>query len=157
MTPDIIRAWAKSQGIPIGDRGRVSQSIREAWQRAQVVEAAKAHLGKPYVGQSEAPPNPPGVQTPTTPPTLPTLIQQQRQGPVLPYVPHCPRCETTWTGLSRAHCGACHLTFNSVGAFDKHRSNDRCLTPASLKMILTGGLWRQADERDWADVGKRVA
>lgn len=47
MTPELIRAWAKSQGIAIGDRGRVAKEIREQYIKAQVVDAATAHLDKP--------------------------------------------------------------------------------------------------------------
>jgi hypothetical protein len=35
VTPDILRAWAKEQGIKIGDRGRVPNSIREAYIKVQ--------------------------------------------------------------------------------------------------------------------------
>lgn len=37
MTPEIIRAWAKSQGIKIGDRGRVSAEIRERYRTAHTL------------------------------------------------------------------------------------------------------------------------
>lgn len=47
MTPEIIRAWAKAQGMEIGDRGRVSQSIREAWEQHAGVQTAIVVPAKP--------------------------------------------------------------------------------------------------------------
>lgn len=29
-----IRSWAQAQGIPVGDRGRISAEVREAYERA---------------------------------------------------------------------------------------------------------------------------
>lgn len=31
------------------------------------------------------------------------------------------QCGETWTGITRAHCAACHRTFNSESLADKHR------------------------------------
>jgi hypothetical protein len=52
----------------------------------------------------------------------------------------CSGCDTTWVGLSIAHCGACHETFSTVANFDTHRPRPqegllrgRCLDPAGLK------------------------
>lgn len=55
----------------------------------------------------------------------------------------CGGCPSTWTGLSRAHCSACHLTFTGVSAFDRHRGADgECLLPPNLGMVLReGGIW----------------
>lgn len=33
----------------------------------------------------------------------------------------CAPCSRTWTGLTEAHCAACHLHFSSPSAFDVHR------------------------------------
>jgi len=54
----------------------------------------------------------------------------------------CGGCDSRWTGLTRAHCGACHLTFNSVGAFDKHRVRFSCQHPETREMIEVEGIWR---------------
>jgi len=68
----------------------------------------------------------------------------------------CNGCEHTWTGLSFAHCSACHRTFSSVTGFDRHRVAGRCVDPAIMRtkkgepvMRLEAGAWRafQRDER----------
>ena len=51
----------------------------------------------------------------------------------LPY--YCP-CGVRWSGLSTSHCGACGRTFSSVGTFDRHRRDGRCLDPEPLGMVL---------------------
>ena len=51
----------------------------------------------------------------------------------------CGGCDTTWAGLSIAHCGACHETFSTVRWFDAHRSQGHCLDPAGLKRGRRGG------------------
>ncbi len=48
---------------------------------------------------------------------------------------HCAR-GCTWSGINRAHCGACHATFGSVSGFDKHRRGDRCYHPSVVGMEL---------------------
>lgn len=54
----------------------------------------------------------------------------------------CGRCPSTWSGLSRAHCSACHLTFTGITAFDRHRSDGGCASPVDLGMVLReGGIW----------------
>jgi len=55
----------------------------------------------------------------------------------------CGGCPSRWSGLARAHCSACHLTFTGVSAFDRHRSaDDECLDPTTLGMVLRpGALW----------------
>lgn len=55
-------------------------------------------------------------------------------------------CGKTWTGVTRAHCGACHETFNSDGGADIHRVgrfgvDRRCLPPASVGMVERDGVW----------------
>lgn len=49
-------------------------------------------------------------------------------------------CGKQWTGLSRAHCAACHLTFASDSAAEKHRVGKfgidrRCVDPATKKLV----------------------
>ncbi len=54
----------------------------------------------------------------------------------------CRKCRTKWTGLRRCHCSGCHKTFNSVGGFDKHRKDFKCLDPLDLKMEMDDkGIW----------------
>lgn len=61
-------------------------------------------------------------------------------------------CGSTWTGLSRAHCGAanCHRTFSCDSAADRHRVgipgvDRRCVDPASVGLVARqmpyGLLW----------------
>lgn len=38
------------------------------------------------------------------------------------------RCGAHWTGLNRAHCSACHITFGGVASFDRHRAGGRCMS-----------------------------
>jgi hypothetical protein len=71
----------------------------------------------------------------------------------------CGSCGVKWTGLSRAHCGACHRTFSGVTYFDRHRSvageHGGCLDPAGLTdsaggpaMVLRDGLWAGPEMTD---------
>lgn len=55
-------------------------------------------------------------------------------------------CGKTWTGLRRAHCPACHETFNSDSAAEKHRIGKpgidrRCTDPASVGLIAAEQPW----------------
>jgi uncharacterized C2H2 Zn-finger protein len=49
--------------------------------------------------------------------------------------PRCPDCGTTWrqSGNRTGHCSACHRTFTSAGAFDRHRRDSdtgrTCIDP----------------------------
>lgn len=57
-------------------------------------------------------------------------------------------CGTEWTGANRAHCGACHRTFNTDGGADQHRTGKfgtdrRCTDPAGLGFRLADGIWYQ--------------
>jgi hypothetical protein len=81
-------------------------------------------------------------------------------------------CGKTWTGLRRAHCPACHETFNSDSAAEKHRKGkpgpDRhCLPPASAGLVPTeqswgicwqtpgsDGRWNDRDGQAAADLGE---
>ena len=55
-------------------------------------------------------------------------------------------CGKQWTGLRRAHCPACHETFNSDSAAEKHRRGTpgmdrRCITPADAGLVPTEQPW----------------
>lgn len=65
----------------------------------------------------------------------------------------CSGCDNTWTGVTRAHCPACHRTYNSAGLFTAHRRDVRgvgtCHAPAA-DMRLIDGIWRgPAVEHEW--------
>jgi hypothetical protein len=71
----------------------------------------------------------------------------------------CGGCDATWTGLSVAHCGSCHVTLSGAKLFDQHRRPDRahgmCLAPAVLRVKaqpceLRGGVWHVAGMDDAA-------
>jgi len=55
----------------------------------------------------------------------------------------CAKCANRWSGLKTAHCGACHETFTTVGAFDKHRRGTyepdtrHCVAPPSAGLVKT--------------------
>lgn len=55
-------------------------------------------------------------------------------------------CGKTWTGLRRAHCPSCHVTFNSDSAAEKHRVgrpgiDRRCLPPAEAGLVAVEQPW----------------
>jgi hypothetical protein len=73
------------------------------------------------------------TQTPAPPPTLPAGA-----------ITH--PCGAWWTGLSRAHCGACHRTFSCDSAADKHRigkhgADRRCTNPATVGLVPVTKPW----------------
>jgi hypothetical protein len=56
----------------------------------------------------------------------------------------CAGCEATWAGEDRAHCGACHHTFDDVGLWDEHRPRGQCVPPPSLGLATTkNGIWQR--------------
>jgi hypothetical protein len=56
----------------------------------------------------------------------------------------CSGCDTTWAGSDRAHCGACHETWDSVELYDMHRPHGVCLPPRSLGLKPTKNrIWQQ--------------
>lgn len=59
------------------------------------------------------------------------------------------RCGARWSGSTTSHCGACHRTFASVGAFDAHKPVKGCIDPTSAGMVLAEGrayeAWRMPD------------
>lgn len=54
-------------------------------------------------------------------------------------LPHRCRCNARWAGSNTCHCGACHLTFSSVGTFDKHRVGGKCNSPSDVGLVLIPG------------------
>jgi hypothetical protein len=54
----------------------------------------------------------------------------------------CARRPARWGGLKTAHCAACHETFTTVTAFDRHRRglpDDRhCVDPLSVGLVDAG-------------------
>ncbi len=68
-------------------------------------------------------------------------------------LPYGCACGARWAGLKTCHCTACHSTFSTVTAFDKHRvgshADDRrhCVDPARTGLIDAGRdypCWAQA-------------
>jgi hypothetical protein len=56
----------------------------------------------------------------------------------------CGGCAADWAGDDRAHCGSCHLTFDSIALFDAHRTGERCTRPRALGLVPTkNGIWRE--------------
>lgn len=53
----------------------------------------------------------------------------------------CGGCERTWTGVRRAHCSACHETFNSPSLFDRHRTGHSCRSASTLGLENVAGVW----------------
>ena len=45
----------------------------------------------------------------------------------------CGGCDHRWSGLQLCHCAACHETFTTINAFDRHRDTDRCRRPKFAK------------------------
>lgn len=56
------------------------------------------------------------------------------------------RCGARWTGRGRAHCAACHATFSTASAFDRHRRGGACLDPAAVGLVRAGAVWRWAGQ-----------
>ena len=62
-------------------------------------------------------------------------------------------CGKSWTGITRAHCSGCHETFSTYRVSDKHRTgafgaDRRCVDPASVGLVLVGGIWRGPGRED---------
>lgn len=66
-------------------------------------------------------------------------MSENRSAPLIT----CRGCTTTWTGVRRAHCSACHRTFNGAEMFDRHRTGGRCVDPLSWSdgTRLVDGIW----------------
>lgn len=63
-------------------------------------------------------------------------------------------CGRFWSGLRRQHCPACHETFNSTWAADKHRVgafgvDRRCLDPQEAGLVAVEHEWGTC----WQDSG----
>ena len=55
----------------------------------------------------------------------------------------CGGCTADWAGEDRAHCGRCHVTYDSITLFDAHRADETCLRPQVLGLVATkNGIWR---------------
>lgn len=57
---------------------------------------------------------------------------------ILPPLPHrCGGCHRKWSGYRTCHCAAaCHETFTSVTAFDRHRPDPAgCADPAAVGLV----------------------
>ena len=53
----------------------------------------------------------------------------------------CGGCVCKWTGVNRAHCSVCHITFGGPTKFDSHRRRGKCMPLALIeKPIEEGGL-----------------
>jgi hypothetical protein len=66
-------------------------------------------------------------------------------------------CGKTWTGLRRAHCPACHETFNSDSAAEKHRIGKpgidrRCVDPATVGLIAVQQPWGECWQAPGTDL-----
>lgn len=54
----------------------------------------------------------------------------------------CSGCAAVWAGAERAHCGACHRSFDDIVLFDAHRDADHCRAPEELGLVPTrNGIW----------------
>lgn len=60
---------------------------------------------------------------------------------------YCPRCPNWWTGTRSGHCTACHRSFTSIAAFDKHRSGSHahgkrhCVDPETAGLVPADREW----------------
>ena len=95
-----------------------------------------------------------GAQTPETPlPGTNTLDSPESRSESIPAPSNgssgpatqppigCSGCGTRWSGLNTCHCGGCHETFTSVGAFDRHRRGGKCLDPAEIGLVPANKPW----------------
>jgi hypothetical protein len=56
----------------------------------------------------------------------------------------CGGCTASWAGQDRAHCGRCHVTYDSIMLYDAHRAGGRCVRPQVLGLVSTkNGIWGQ--------------
>ena len=75
------------------------------------------------------------TDTQTSVPTSATADRDAKQYEVL-----C-RCGKGWNGLKTCHCAACHRTFSTVIAFDKHRRGTyepdtrHCVNPTDAGLV----------------------
>jgi len=66
-----------------------------------------------------------------------------------PFGSNC--CDARWGGFNTSHCAACHVTFSTVGNFDRHRRGGVCVDPAEFGMAVNkrGYMAMPGDDRDW--------
>jgi len=56
----------------------------------------------------------------------------------------CGGCAAGWAGEDRAHCGRCHVTYDSIMLYDAHRAGGSCVRPQVLGLVPTkNAIWRQ--------------
>ena len=56
----------------------------------------------------------------------------------------CGGCTASWAGQYRAHCGRCHVTYDSVELYDAHRTGRSCVRPQVLGLVSTkNGIWTE--------------
>lgn len=71
--------------------------------------------------------------------------------------PRCPRCGIIWhqAGNRTGHCSACHRTFDSAAAFDRHRRDGACLDTLTLTDAEGHPVFgrRKVYDEDHADYG----
>lgn len=53
----------------------------------------------------------------------------------------CGYCHLRWSGTTVAHCGACHVTFTSPSAFDRHRTGGGCTHPLDAGLHAYDRVW----------------
>jgi hypothetical protein len=60
----------------------------------------------------------------------------------------CGGCAASWAGDDRAHCGRCHVTYDSITLYDTHRTGGRCARPRALGLVSKkNGIWQQRPPR----------
>lgn len=70
-----------------------------------------------------------------------------------------PACGARWTGSRREHCPACHRTFNSGYAGDKHRRGThgidrRCIDPGEAGLVPTVHTYKDVTFIVWSTPGR---
>lgn len=56
-------------------------------------------------------------------------------------------CGARWGGLRTCHCSRCHLTFSTVGNFDRHQRGGKCLHPSEVGLVERG--WPSGNQEIW--------
>lgn len=83
------------------------------------------------------------VQDPLWRTTVPVSAGSGETSPVPGRVPVvCPTCGARIGSERGCHCPTCHQNFGDIDAFDTHRRNGHCLTPARVGLVeLDRGGW----------------
>lgn len=71
----LIRAWAKAQGLEVGDRGRIKPEIVEAYRKAQATEVPDAEVVG-YVQHPEV-----NAEAPVEPEATPEVAETENEAP----------------------------------------------------------------------------